>query len=119
MEEILPTLRKKIQEKIHIIEDENNLSFAITISGRLLGKLSYLGEIETMLIMFGGLNSKVPIDVSLNEGEQKISIKVENKSDYAIVHSALKKIWDNAIFLFSEILKGNFEVIKDIPEFDD
>jgi hypothetical protein len=117
MEEILPTLRKKIQEKIHIIEDENNLSFAITISGRLLGKLSYLGEM--MLIMFGGLNSKVPMDVSLNEGEQKISIKVENKSDYAIVHSALKKIWDNAIFLFSEILKGNFEVIKDIPEFDD
>jgi hypothetical protein len=119
MEEILPTLRKKIQEKIHITEDESNLSFEITISGTPFGKLAYPGEIEKMLTMFGGLNRKIPMYVSVNEKEQKISIKVENQSDYSIIHSAVNKIWDNAIFMFSEILKGNFDVIKDIPEIDE
>jgi phenylacetate-coenzyme A ligase PaaK-like adenylate-forming protein len=119
MEEILPTLRKKIQEKIHIAEDKNNSSFVIIISETPLGKLAYPGEIEKMLIMFGGLNSKIPLQVSINEKEQKISVKVENQSDYSLVHSAVSKIWDNAIFMFSEILRGNFDVIKDLPEIDE
>jgi len=71
MEEILPTLRKKIQEKIHLAEDERNLSFEITISETPLGKLAYLGEIEKMLVMFGSLNSKVSMNVSINEKEHK------------------------------------------------
>jgi hypothetical protein len=119
MEETIPTLRKKIQEKIHIAKDESNLSFEITISGTALGKFVYPGEIETMLIMFGGLNRKIPMHISISEKEQKISIRVDNQSDYSLVHSALDKIWDNAIFMFSEILKGNFEVIKDLPEIDE
>jgi hypothetical protein len=74
MEEILPTLRKKIQEKIHVAEDENNLSFEINISGTPLGKLAYPGEIKTMLKMFGGLNREFPMNVSINEKEQTIRI---------------------------------------------
>ncbi|TFG25770.1 MAG: hypothetical protein EU533_00780 [Promethearchaeota archaeon] len=119
MEEILPTLKEKIQEKIHIKEDESNLSLTITISGTLFGKIAYLGEIETMLVMFGGLNRDFPKHVSVNEEAQTIEIRVENQADYLLLQTAFKKIWDNAIFMFSEILKGNFDVIKDIPEIDD
>ena len=119
MEEIIPLLRKKIQEKIHVEEDENNLSFGITISGKPFGKLLYPGEIKNMLIMLGGLRGKIPIHVSVNEKDQKINIRIENQSDYLLVQSAIKKIWDNAIYMFSEILKGNFDVIKDIPSMDE
>ena len=119
MEEIVPLLRKKIQEKIHVEEEENNLSIGIAISGKLFGKLAYPGEIEQMLIMLGGLRSKIPMHVSVNEKDQTIKLRVENQSDYLLVQSAIKKIWDNAIYMFSEILKGNFDVIKDIPSMDE
>ena len=119
MEEIIPLLRKKIQEKIHVEEDENNLSFEIVITGKLFGKLAYPGEIEQMLIMLGGLRSKVPMYISVNEKDQKINIRVENQSNYLLVQSSIKNIWDNAIHMFSEILKGNFDVIKDIPSMDE
>lgn len=119
MEEILPTLKKKIQEKIHIKEDESNLSLTIMITGTLFGKIAYPGEIETMLVMFGGLNKDFPKHVSVNEEEQKIMIRVENQADFLLLQTAFKGIWDNAIFLFSEILKGNFDVIRDLPEIDE
>lgn len=119
MEEILPTLKTKIQEKIHIREDESNFSITLTILGTPFGKIAYPGEVETMLVMFGGLNRNFPKHISINEEEQKIEIKVENQSDYLELQTAFKKIWDNVIFMFSEILKGNFDVMKDIPEIDD
>jgi hypothetical protein len=119
MEEIIPLLQKKIQEKIHVEEDEDNLSIGIVISGKHFGKLAYPGEIEKMLIMLGGLRSKVPMHISVNEKDQKINLRVENLSDYLLIQTAIKKIWDNAIYMFSEILKGNFDVIKDIPSMDE
>jgi len=118
MEEIIPLLRKKIQEKIQVEEDKDNLSIGIIISGKLFGKLAYPGEIEKMLIMLGGLRSNVPMHISVNEKDQKINLRVENQSDYLLIQTAIKKIWDNAIYMFSEILKGNFDVIKDIPSMD-
>lgn len=119
MEELLPILKKKLQDNIHIIENESDLTFKLSILEKSNGKLIYPGEIENMLIMFGGLNKKIPMEVHADEGEDEISLKLENKEAFMLIKSIFHKIWDNSIFMFSEVLKENFEVIRDIPDIDD
>jgi len=119
MEELLPLLKKKLQDNIQIIENESELTFKLSILEKSNGKLIYPGEIENMLIMFGGLNKKIPMEVHANEEEDEISLKLKNKEDFMVIKSIFHKIWENSIYMFSEVLKGNFEVIREIPDIDD
>ena len=119
MEEILPLLKDKLNDKIQVQVDDEKLTFTITIIGEIFGKLAYPGEIQTMLIMFGDLKEEIPMKVDINESDQTIILMMENKEDYNKIKPVWQKIWNNAVTMLSEVLKGNFEVIKEIPNIDD
>ena len=119
MEEFLPSMKGKFKEKIEIKDDERNLTITLVVKGDIFGKFLYPDEIPIILKLYGGLREDIQMEIKANEKEQKIEIILENVEDFKKIQSIMKNIWENAVDMLAELLKGNYKVIKDIPNIDD
>ena len=118
MEGFLPTMKEKFKEKIEIKDDKENLSITLIVKGDIFGKFLYPDEIPIILKLYGGLREDIHMEIKTYEKEQKIEIILENEDDFKKIQSIMKNIWENAVNMLAELLKGNYKVIKDVPNID-
>ena len=118
MEGFLPIMKEKFKEKIEIKEDKQNLTITLIVKGDIFGKFLYPDEIPIILKLYGGLREDIQMEIKANEKEQKVDIILENKEDFKKIQSTMKNIWENAVDMLAELLKGNYEIIKDVPNID-
>ncbi|MBY9019239.1 MAG: hypothetical protein KGD66_10460 [Candidatus Lokiarchaeota archaeon] len=118
MEGFLPIMKEKFKEKIEIKEDKQNLTITLIVKGDIFGKFLYPDEIPIILKLYGGLREDIQMEIKANEKEQKVDIILENEEDFKKIQSTMKNIWENAVDMLAELLKGNYEIIKDVPNID-
>jgi hypothetical protein len=119
MEEIFPLLKDMLNQSIEIKKRESDLLVSLIVKSKVKGNLAEPEEIIIMLKMFGGLREDIPIDININNEEQLIDLKFDNKENFKKVSLMMDKIWDNAVEMFTQLVNGNYKVIKDIPEIED
>ncbi|MCJ7651778.1 MAG: hypothetical protein MUP85_24500 [Candidatus Lokiarchaeota archaeon] len=119
MEGFLPIMKEKFKEKIEIKEDKQNLTITLMVKGDIFGKFLYPDEIPIILKLYGGLKEALQMEIIINEKDQKVDIILENEDDFMKIQSIMKNIWENAVDLLAELLKGNYESIKDVSNIDD
>ena len=118
---MLPLMRDMLKEAIEIEEYEDDLNIILKVKPRveIKGNLADPEEFKIMLHMFGGLNRDFPIDVQINDQEQTIYMKFQNKDDYEKVKGIMATIWDDTIDIFGQVLGGDFSAIQNIEDIDD
>jgi len=119
MEEIFSMLKGLLKEKIEIKKDHNNLNISMVIKSNVKGVVAEPYEVLIMLKMFGGLKDEIPIEIEIDNENQIINLKFENKENFEQVSLMMDKIWDNAVEMLIQTTDGNFDVIRDIPDIDD
>ncbi|MFX0176256.1 MAG: hypothetical protein ACFE85_08505 [Candidatus Hodarchaeota archaeon] len=119
MEEIFPLLKDMFKKSIDIQKDESNLLISIIIKSNVKGNLAEPEEIIIMLKMFGGLKEDIPIDIDINNESQIIELKFEDNPNFEKVSLMMDKIWDNVVDMLIQLVDGNYNIIKDIPNIDD
>ncbi len=119
MEGFLPIMKEKFKEKIEIKDDEQNLTITLIVKGDIFGKFLYPDEIPIILKLYGGLKEDLQMEIKINEEEQIVNIVLKNLDDFKKIQSIMKNIWENAVDMLAELLKGNYEIIKDVPNIDD
>lgn len=118
MEELIPIMKEKFKEKILIIEDKERLTITLIVKGDIFGKFLYPDEIPIILKLYGGLKEDLQMEININEKEQKADIILENEDDFKKIKSIMKNLWENAVDMLAELLKGKYDVIKDVPNID-
>ena len=119
MEGLLPIMKEKFKEKIDIKDDKQNLTITLIVKGEIFGKFLYPDEIPIMLKLFGGLKEDIQMEIKINEKAHEVDIILKNEEDFKKIQTIMKNIWENAVTILGELLKGNYESIKDIPNIDD
>ena len=119
MEEIFPLLKDMLKNSIEIKKYESDLLISLIVKSEVKGNLAKPEEIIIMLKMFGGLREDIPIEININNKNQFIDLKFENKESFKKVSLMMDKIWDNAVEMLIQVTNGNYEVIKDIPKIED
>lgn len=119
MEEIFPLLKDMLKKSIEIKKNESDLLISLIVKSKVKGDLAKPDEIIIMLKMFGGLREDIPIEIDINNEDQIIDLKFENKESFKKVSLMMDKIWDNAVEMFTQLVNGNYKVIKDIPKIED
>ena len=118
MEGLLPIMKEKFKQKIEIKEDKEKFTITLTVKGDIFGKFLYPDEIPIILKLYGGLKEDLQMEIKINEKEQKVDIILENEDDFKKIQSIMKNIWETAVDMLAELLKGNYEIIKDVPNID-
>ena len=119
MEELLPVLKDMLKKAITVNKDKSALTITLKVTQKFKRKLADPEEIIIMLKMFGGLKEEIPMDITIDNENQLIDIKLKNEEDFFKLDEIFAKIWDNAVDMLVELLDGNFDAIKDIPRIDD
>ena len=119
MEGLLPFMKEKFKEKIEIKDDKQNLTITLIVKGEIFGKFLYPDEIPIILKLYGGLKEDLQMEIKINEKDHKVDIILENEEDFTKIQLVMKTIWENAVNILGELIKGNYESIKGIPNIDD
>ncbi|NHJ20134.1 MAG: hypothetical protein EAX91_04260 [Candidatus Lokiarchaeota archaeon] len=119
MEELLPSLKGMLKEAIDIDNDALNLTITLTVKNKINGVIAEPEEVGIMLKMYGGLTEEIPMEINIDNENQKIILKFKNEEDFMEIAEIFKKIWDNAIDLLYQAIKSDFSRIKNIPDIDD
>ena len=121
MEEILDLIKNRLTSAIEFNVDENNLIILIIVKQKeqITGKIAEPKEVKDMLRMLGGLKEDIPMDIEINNDVGHIILKFTNKNDMEKVNGVLDKIWDRTINIFKELVKGNYDMIKDMGDFEE
>lgn len=119
MERLLPIMKDLFKEKIDLKNDKAAFKITININGEIKGTFLYPDEIPIILKLYGGLKEDIQMKVNAIESEKRIDILFENLEDFTKVLSIMETIWDNAVDILGELLKGNYHVIKDVPNISD
>ena len=121
MEEILDLLRNRLASSIEFNMDEKNLIISIILKQkeRITGNIAEPNEIKDMLRMLGGLKEDIPMDTEINNETGHILLKFNNKNDMDKVKEVLDNIWDRIIMIFNNLGPGNYDIIKDMGDFED
>jgi len=120
MEEILPTIRSMLKEAIIIENNDCDLSIMLNVKPKvdIKGKLADPEEVKIMLHIFGGLERDFPVEIQVNDQDQNIYMRFQDKNDYDKVKEIMETIWDNAVDLFEQTIGGDFSGIKRIEDID-
>lgn len=119
MEELIPILRDLLQNEINITYDESKLLIQLKVTTEFEGKLAEPKEIIAMLQMFGGLREDVSMEIIIDNQLRQISLKFNSNDEYDKIKVIMEKIWDKTIDIFTNVVRGNFRVINDVPEIDE
>jgi len=119
MEELFSTLKSLLKDNIEIKKDNKNLIITMVIKSPIKGIVAEPNEILIMLKMFGGLREEIPMEIEIDNENQIIKMKFENKENFEEVSLMMDKIWDNAVEMLVQVTDGNFDIIRDIPDVDD
>jgi hypothetical protein len=121
MEEILDLIKERLASVLDIRLDEDNLSITLIIKRReqIIGNLAEPNEVKDMLRMLGGLKEDPPMNIQINNAAGEIILKFQSKEDLNNVKDILDGIWEKTIAIFEDLVKGNYEVIKDMGDFND
>ncbi|MFX0010301.1 MAG: hypothetical protein ACFE9R_08305 [Candidatus Hermodarchaeota archaeon] len=119
MEEIIPILKDMLKKAIEVEFEEQNWSITLKIKSHIKGNLADPDEVIVMLKMFGGMKETMPMDISINNENKTITIKLQNHENYLELMNILKDMWDNAVNMLNSVLNGDLTCIKDIPNVDD
>jgi len=119
MEEIMPLLKDMLRKAIELDFDDSKLMITLKIKSHVKGNLANLEEIIVMFKMFGKMKEDIPMDVSIHNDIKTIIIKLHNRENYLKLREILNDIWDNAVNMLNNVMKGDFTSIKDIPNIDD
>ncbi len=119
MEEILPQLKGMLKDVTVIKYNATRLEITISIVKKINGIVAEPDEIIIMLKMYGGLRDNIPMEIDINNDTQNITLKFQNEEDFKKVEKIMETIWDNAVELLLQAMKGDLSRIKDIPNIDD
>jgi hypothetical protein len=119
VEELLPSLKGMLKDAIDINTDALNLTITLTIKKKVDGVIAEPEEVGVMLKMYGGLTEEIPMEINIENENQKIILKFQNEEDFKQIAESFKKIWDNAIDLLYQAIESDFSRIKNIPDIDD
>ena len=119
MEDILIDLKEILTSAIDIKVDKAKLSITMQIkSDNIRGDLATPKEVENMLKIFGGLKEEIPMEIEIDNKNQKINLKFNNKNDLDKIQKLLDKIWDRATHMIEQAIAGDFSVIKDLGDIE-
>ena len=119
MEDILPRLKGMLKEATVISSDANNFEIVITVVKKINGIVAEPDEIIVMLKMYGGLREDIPMDINIDNNDQKITLKFQNEADFKKVAKIMETLWDNAVDMLTSAMEGDISRIKDIPNLDE
>lgn len=119
MEELLPSLKAMLKKAIDIDTDALNLTITLTVKNKVEGIIAEPEEVGVMLKMYGGLTNDIPMEINIDNENQKIILKFQNEENYNEIAEIFKTIWDNAIDLLYQAIQSDFSRIKSIPDIDD
>ena len=124
MEELFPKLRDSLNIAVEIKEDENQLLIDLKVKNEDLipGDLGSPHEIKEMIRMFGGVKQDIPMEVSVDEKTNIITIKMLKKEDFEIVRTVINSLWERASELLIKAFNaepGKTEEFRDLGDFDE
>ena len=119
MEEILPSLKGMLKDAIIIKSDATKFEISITILNKINDNVADPEEILVMLKMFGGLKEHVPMEIDINNETQIIELKFQGEEDFKKIQKIMETIWDDAVDMLEQTIKGDFSRIKAVPNIDD
>ncbi|MFX0020119.1 MAG: hypothetical protein ACFFAF_15465 [Candidatus Hermodarchaeota archaeon] len=119
MEELYPILKNMLKKSIDIKIDKPNLTIYLTLKNQIKGKIAEPKEIIIMLKMFGGLREDIPMDITIDNEIQQITLKFQDKTDFNKIQDIMETLWENTVNMLIQVTKGNFKIINDIPDVDD
>lgn len=124
MEELFPKLRDSLNNAVEIKEDENQLLIELKVKNEDLipGDLGSPHEIKEMIRIFGGVKQDIPMEVSVDENTNIITIKMLKKEDFEIVRTVINSLWERASELLIKAFNaepGKTEEFRDLGDFDE
>ena len=124
MEELFPKLRDSLNNAVEIKEDENQLLIELRVKNEDLipGDLGSPHEIKEMIRIFGGVKQDIPMEVSVDENTNIITIKMLKKEDFEIVRTVINSLWERASELLIKAFNaepGKTEEFRDLGDFDE
>jgi hypothetical protein len=121
MEEIIPSLRNMLKEaiKVEIHEKDLEIHMLVKTHKKLGENFADPNEVKIMLHMFGGLQQEFPLEVKIDNEEQKIILIFDSLENLAVVQKALETMWDKSVELLEQLTSGDFGVIRDIGDIDE
>ena len=119
MEEMIDLVKKRLESAIEIKVDENNFLILIKVKlkEQIIGSIAEPNEVKDMLRMLGGLQEDIPMNIEINNDAGLIKLKFNNKTDMNKAKAVMKNLWERIRFIFNELVKGNYEMIRDMGDF--
>jgi hypothetical protein len=116
MIEIFSLLREKLKNDIKIeFDDRNYTAYVWVKSMRDTNEIvANPNEVRVMLLIFGGLNEKIPLKVEVNNNSKIIKIIANNKEDYILLKNSMENIWDKTVNLLEQVNVGNLSEFRKI-----
>jgi hypothetical protein len=108
-----------LKEAIDIIIEASNLTIKMIIKKKIEGIVAEPEEIIIMLKMYGGLKEAIPMEISINNETQNVTLKFEKEEHFNEVAKIFESIWENAVNLLYQAMESDFSRIKTIPDIDD
>lgn len=119
MEEMVDLVKKRLESAIEIKVDENNFLILIKVKlkEQIIGSIAEPNEVKDMLRMLGGLQEDIPMNIEINNDAGLIKLKFNNKTDMNKAKAVMENLWERIRFIFNELVKGNYEMIRDMGDF--
>jgi hypothetical protein len=118
MEELLPNLKSMLKEAIDIKEDASKLAIVLIVKNKVEGIVAEPEEIILMLKMYGGLREEIPMEITIDNPTQTITLKFQNEENFKKIAKIFETLWDDAIELLFQAIESDFSRIKTIPDID-
>jgi len=119
MEEIIPSLKGMLKDAIIIKSDATRFEIKITVLNKISENVADPDEILVMLKMFGGLKEDVPMEIDINNKTQIIELKFQTEEDFKKIQKIMETIWEDAVDMLEQTIRGDFSRIKTVPNIDD
>jgi hypothetical protein len=108
-----------LKEAIEIRSDALNLTIELIVKKKINADLAEPEEIIVMLKMYGDLREDIPMEISIDNETQIITLKFQKEEEFNKVANIFETIWDNAVNLLTQAIKSDFSRIKNIPNIDE
>jgi hypothetical protein len=119
MEEIFELIKKELFDitKVTVDEDQLVILIKVNVKSSYKGILAEPFEIKDMLKMLGGLKEDISMKIEIESEAREIRLKFNSKEDLEKVKKILDIIWEQTIHIVEDLVKGNYDIIKDMGDF--